>query len=195
MKETISPEERLLYLAGGAEPPASPRDRSENPYRRFYTKDRSARDLARPPAKEKEKKESMDTTCVDFRHALNMELVEKREGYVEVGMDVLPGYMNRIGSVHGGLLYTLADSACGAAVLTYGNKAATLNGNIDYLKPGMNCKRLTAKAQVIKHGSQVSVVDCRIFNEKDELLATARLTFFDLGMPAQYTPEEKYQHK
>ena len=30
---------------------------------------------------------------------------------------------------------------------------------------------------------------------KDELLATARLTFFDLGMPAQYTPEEKYQHK
>ena len=81
MKETISPEERLLYLAGGAQPPkaAPPRDRSENPYRRFYTKDRSARDLARPPAKEKEKKESMDTTCVDFRHALNMELVEKRE--------------------------------------------------------------------------------------------------------------------
>jgi len=61
MKENFSREEQLLYLTGGTEPPeqAPPRDRSENPYRRFYTKDRSARDLARPPAKETEEKEGM----------------------------------------------------------------------------------------------------------------------------------------
>ncbi|MBQ5754444.1 MAG: hypothetical protein IIV90_02135 [Oscillospiraceae bacterium] len=91
MKETFSREERLLYLAGAAEPPAPPRDRSENPYRRFYTKDRSARDLARPPAKEKEKKESMDTTCVDFRHALNMELVESGKAMWKWGWTFCPG--------------------------------------------------------------------------------------------------------
>ena len=175
----------------------TPFDRSQNPYRRFFTRDRSARDLVPGAmgAPQRERKEEMDTSCVDFRHALNIELVEKAEGYVKVSMKVLEGYVNRIGSLHGGLLYTLADSACGAAVLTYGNKATTLNGNIDYLKPGIGCKELTAEARVIKHGSHVSVVDCQIRNEKEELLATARLSFFDLGQKALFTPEEKYQRK
>ena len=175
----------------------TPFDRSQNPYRRFFTRDRNARDLVPGAmgAPQRERKEEMDTSCVDFRHALNIELVEKAEGYVKVSMKVLEGYVNRIGSLHGGLLYTLADSACGAAVLTYGNKATTLNGNIDYLKPGIGCKELTAEAQVIKHGSHVSVVDCQIRNEKEELLATARLSFFDLGQKALFTPEEKYQRK
>ena len=130
----------------------TPFDRSQNPYRRFFTRDRNARDLVPGAmgAPQRERKEEMDTSCVDFRHALNIELVEKAEGYVKVSMKVLEGYVNRIGSLHGGLLYTLADSACGAAVLTYGNKATTLNGNIDYLKPGIGCKELTAEARVIK---------------------------------------------
>ena len=41
----------------------------------------------------------------------------------------------------------------------------------------------------------MSVVDCQIRNEKEELLATARLSFFDLGQKALFTPEEKYQRK
>ncbi len=175
----------------------TPLDRSENPYRRFFTRDRSARDLLPGAGKQprRERKEEMDTSCVDFRHALNIELVSQAEGYVKVSMKVLEGYVNRIGSLHGGLLYTLADSACGAAVLTYGHKATTLNGNIDYLKPGIGCQELFAEARVIKHGSHVSVVDCQIRNEKEELLATARLSFFDLGEKAQFTPEEKYKRK
>ena len=176
-----------------AQAPAA--DRSGNPYRRFYTRDRSARDLVRPP--QEVRKEPMekckDTRYLDFRHALNFELLESREGYVKLEMEVLEAYVNRIGSLHGGLLYTLADSACGAAVLTYGNKATTLNGSIDYLKPGIGCKTIYAEARVIKHGHHVSATECEIRTEKGELLCTAHMSFFDLGVKADYSPIEKYQ--
>ena len=49
------------------------------------------------------------------------------------------------GSVHGGFLYTMADTAAGAfARIKYGRRNVTLNGSMNYLRPTTRSKTLTA---------------------------------------------------
>ena len=49
------------------------------------------------------------------------------------------------GSVHGGFLYTMADTAAGAfARIKYGRRNVTLNGSMNYLRPTTRSRTLTA---------------------------------------------------
>ena len=46
------------------------------------------------------------------------------------------------GSIHGGFLYTMADTAAGAfARIRYGRRNVTLNGSMNYLRPTKMCIR------------------------------------------------------
>ena len=57
------------------------------------------------------------------------------------------------GSVHGGFLYTMADTAAGAfARIKYGRRNVTLNGSMNYLRPTTHSKTLTAVGREIKVG-------------------------------------------
>lgn len=54
----------------------------------------------------------------DFRKKIEMEITEARPGYA-VGESVLkPWHMNILGIVHGGVLYSLADTVGGTAAMT-----------------------------------------------------------------------------
>ena len=60
------------------------------------------------------------------------------------------------GSVHGGFLYTMADTAAGAfARIRYGRRNVTLNGSMNYLRPTTRSKTLTAVGREIKVGGHV----------------------------------------
>jgi len=78
---------------------------------------------------------------------------------------------------HGGLTYSLADTAAGAAVMSV-NVDPTLNVNmrIDYLHRA-RCEVLEAHADVAYNGRHVSVVEVEITDEQDTRIATARGTF------------------
>ena len=85
---------------------------------------------------------------------------------------------NPYGITHGGLIYALADTACGVHVFSKTNKkAVTLNSQIHYLKPGTGSK-LIAKTEDVKIGKTVSVVRCNIYNDKEELISTCDCTYY-----------------
>ena len=53
------------------------------------------------------------------------------------------------GSVHGGFLYTMADTAAGAfARIRYGRRNVTLNGSMNYLRPTTHSRTLTAQINI-----------------------------------------------
>ncbi|MGN0483311.1 MAG: PaaI family thioesterase [Lachnospiraceae bacterium] len=117
------------------------------------------------------------------------------EGFVkETGIRILkvtPGYAEGIfraekrhtnpnGSVHGGMLFTLADTIAGVAGESRGRVVTTINSNINYLKPAFEGDLLTAEAVERKVGATISVYDVSITNQKGTLIATATLTYFFL---------------
>ena len=77
--------------------------------------------------------------------------------------------------MHGGCIFTLADTIGGSAALTHGVKVVTLDSTIHYLKPALHTEKLIAEAREIKYGSTVAVYEVSITNAEGDLLSTVLL--------------------
>lgn len=101
---------------------------------------------------------------------------EVTEEYVLLKMDVQEKHMNELGSVQGGAIFTLGDSAfavvCNLRALKTKNTTDTVsrNGFITFLKPAI-CKTLYAKGKVLSEGKKTSFCEIDIFNENDIKIA------------------------
>lgn len=104
-------------------------------------------------------------------------IVEATENYAKIAVDITEKSLNPYGIVHGGLIYTLADSAMGIALATTGRMGVTLNCNIDYLAPGTG-KKLIADTEIIKDGKTIVVIRVKVVDEKDTLISTVTGTYF-----------------
>ena len=87
--------------------------------------------------------------------------------------------LNPHGIIHGGLLYTMADSAMGTCAFLTGRRVVTVDCSINYLKPCRGPK-VTCVASPVKLGETIAVYRAEIYNERDDLAATATGTFFFL---------------
>jgi uncharacterized protein (TIGR00369 family) len=98
------------------------------------------------------------------------------------------GHANPMGTLHGGILCTIADSAMGMAYasrLEAGESFTTLEMKINFLKPVWQAK-LRAIGRVIKNGRSIGLVECDILDEQDALVAHATSTCMTLrGEQAQ----------
>jgi uncharacterized protein (TIGR00369 family) len=105
--------------------------------------------------------------------------VSMEKGRVSFAMDVDPArHGNVMGTLHGGVLATLADSAMGfafASTLEAEESFATLEMKVSFLRPVWMAK-LTAAAIVIQRGKTTGLVECRVTDERDRLVAHATCT-------------------
>jgi uncharacterized protein (TIGR00369 family) len=89
-------------------------------------------------------------------------------------------HLNRHGTVHGGVLATMIDTAMGAAVAAGTEKApVTVSLTVTYLEPGQP-GRLEATARVRKRGKRLTVVEAEVVQD-GEVVADALATFATVG--------------
>ena len=118
---------------------------------------------------------------MDFRDHIGIEILEKRPGYARGQIVLKPWHLNVLGIVHGGVLFSLADTVAGTAACTGRDYAVpTVNGLISYLKAGHRTSRIVAEAEEIKNGNAFSVCECRICDDQGKLLATTTMTYYHL---------------
>ena len=91
-------------------------------------------------------------------------------------------HVNPIGSVHGGVIFFLADSVGGTAASSRGSRVTTANGTISYLNAAMNPEKLIAEAVELKAGKNLLTYDVYIRTEEGKLVAKATLEYFSLHM-------------
>ena len=117
----------------------------------------------------------------DFREKIGLEILERRPGYAKGQIVLQPWHLNVLGIVHGGVLFTIADTVSGTAAVTGHDYAVpTVNGTINYLKAGRKTSKIIAEAREIKNGNTFSVVECQVFDDRENLLATTSMTFYHL---------------
>lgn len=121
----------------------------------------------------------------EFRTWIGLQITEARTGYARGEIELKPWHMNVLGIVHGGVLFTLADTVSGTAAHTgQAYSVPTVNANINYMRAGKHTKKIAAEAQVIKKGKNFSVCECRIYDDSGQMLAMTTMTFFHLMPPA-----------
>jgi len=121
-----------------------------------------------------------------FLQLLGIEVTEAEEGYAEARLSFDDSLRsNEHGSVmHGGVTYALADTTGGAATISLVQDVApTIDMRIDYLAPATT--DLYASADVIRHGSSVSMVQVDVFDDEDQRVATAQGTYKTSGQGAE----------
>jgi uncharacterized protein (TIGR00369 family) len=126
-----------------------------------------ARLLAKPPA---------------YPELTGLQPVAVERGRAVFIMDVGPHHANPMGTVHGGALATLADSAMGiayASTLADDEAFTTLELKINFLKPVWS-GRLTAEGRVTKGGKSVGLVTCDVTDAGGSLVAFATSTCMTL---------------
>jgi uncharacterized protein (TIGR00369 family) len=109
--------------------------------------------------------------------ALTLERVET--GEVDVAMDVQRHHLNLMGTLHGGMLATLADTATGLALrstLAPGLTFTTTQLGITFLAPGRR-GRVVARGRVLKTGRRFGYAEADVVDADGRLLARATATF------------------
>jgi uncharacterized protein (TIGR00369 family) len=93
-------------------------------------------------------------------------------------MEANENHANPMGTLHGGILCDIADAAMGvacASLLNEGETFTTLELKINFLKPIWKAK-LKAIGTIIKQGYTVSMAECDITDERENLVAKATST-------------------
>lgn len=116
-----------------------------------------------------------------FCKANGIFITELKKGHCVVETDIDETKINPIGTVHGGLLFTMADTCAGAAASTYGHWVTTVTGDINYLRAGKNTKHLRAESREVKVGKTLIVNDVDIYDENRTHLAHGTYTFMVLN--------------
>lgn len=113
-----------------------------------------------------------------FVEHLGIEITDVGDGHARGRLPV-GEHLRSTGSgevVHGGATYALADTVGGLAVISLSRAVSpTVDMRIDYLAPVTS--DITATAEVIRHGSNLAMVQVRVHDEDETTVATAQGTY------------------
>ncbi len=118
----------------------------------------------------------------NFAETIGYRLTAWREHEAEISLEVDARHMNRSGRLHGGVLATVIDAACGFAGCYEaqpgpGRRALTLSLATQYLGPVAAGTRLTATAKRSGGGRTIFFSSCEVRDADGRLVATGRGTF------------------
>jgi acyl-CoA thioesterase len=118
-----------------------------------------------------------------FSQWMGIELLEVKEGYSKIKMTIRKEMVNGFGIVHGGLPFSLADSAFAFACNNRNNLSVALDVTITFTKAVNVGDVLTAEAKEIHNGRSTGVYLITVTNQKNESVALFKGTCFRTGKP------------
>jgi len=113
--------------------------------------------------------------------ALGMRILEVRPGYARLAMKVREDMVNGHQICHGGLIFTLADSAFAFACNTYDLVTVAAAGTIEFLLAGRLGDELTATAEERTRSKRTGIYDVSVHNQRGECVALFRGRSHQIG--------------
>lgn len=117
---------------------------------------------------------------MEFTEHLGMEYLGMVEEAFVLELLLDGRHMSRANRAHGGVLFTLLDTAMGRAViagLPEGQGCATVELKINYFRP-VQTGRLRAEGRLVEKTRRLAYAEGHIVNQDGKLLARANGTFF-----------------
>ena len=124
-----------------------------------------------------------------FAQKFGIRLLDLKEGYSKVEMKLTSGVENIFGMAHGGALFALIDEAFETASNSHGTVAVALNMNITYISPPSPGSGLIAEAQEISRSQRTAVYDIKLFDDRNNLIASCEALVYRKGNPLPFLKE------
>jgi acyl-CoA thioesterase len=106
-----------------------------------------------------------------FSQWLGIDVLEIKEGYSKIKMIIREEMVNGFGIIHGGVTFSLADSAFAFACNNRNLLSVALDTSINFIKPVHVGDELTAEATEVHNGKSTGLYHIEIFNQKNHKVA------------------------
>jgi acyl-CoA thioesterase len=106
--------------------------------------------------------------------ALGIEILEVRPGFIKASMRVRDDMVNGHDICHGGLIFTLADSAFAFCCNSFNAVTVAAGATIDFLAPGRKGDRLFATATQLWRSNRTGLYEIQVTNQDGAPIAMFR---------------------
>jgi acyl-CoA thioesterase len=113
-----------------------------------------------------------------FTHWLGLKIDEISAGYCKLHYTIREDMLNGFDKVHGGILFSAADSAFAFACNSHGRITVALDVSITFTRPVKSGDHLTVEAKEIYLGDKTGLYDIRTTNEDGQLVAMFKGTAY-----------------
>jgi acyl-CoA thioesterase len=118
-----------------------------------------------------------------FSQWLGIQVLEIREGFSKISMVIRPEMVNGFGIIHGGVTFSLADSAFAFACNNRNILSVALDTSINFIKPVQVGDELTASAKEIHNGQSTGLYHITIMNQHQHVVAEFKGLCYRTGKP------------
>jgi acyl-CoA thioesterase len=116
-----------------------------------------------------------------FSQWLGIKIIEVREGYCKVQLVLRDEMLNGFGVIHGGISFSLADSAFAFACNSRNNLSMALDVSITFTKASKPGEVLTAEAKELHNGRSTGLYLISVTNQNNEQISLFKGTCFRTG--------------
>jgi acyl-CoA thioesterase len=116
-----------------------------------------------------------------FSQWLGIEVLANEPGKAELKMTVLKEMTNGFGIAHGGITYSLADSALAFAANGYGIQGVSIETNISHTQPVKAGDVLTTQVEEKNKTRKIGLYEVSVYNQEKVLVALFKGTVYFTG--------------
>ena len=116
-----------------------------------------------------------------FSQWLGITILEVSEGYSKIKMSLREEMINGLNVIHGGIAFSLADSAFAFACNNRNNLSMALDTSITFTKTTRPGDVLIAEAKELHNGKSTGLYLITIYNQNNEQVALFKGTCFRTG--------------
>jgi acyl-CoA thioesterase len=113
-----------------------------------------------------------------FSQWLGIERLQEGAGFCKLRMTIRPEMCNGFGITHGGISFSLADSALAFASNSHGRQSVSIETSISHIRPLKTGDVIIATAEEKSLTNRLGIYDVRIEKEDGELVALFKGTVF-----------------
>lgn len=114
---------------------------------------------------------------------LGIERIQESEGSSTLQMKVRKEMLNGFGIIHGGVTYSLADSALAFASNTHGIQSVSIDNSMNYFEPAKEGDILTATTEEIRLTNRTGLYHITISNQNGNKIALFKGMVYRTGKP------------
>lgn len=113
-----------------------------------------------------------------FSQWLGIEILETAAGSSRLKMIVRPEMCNGFGLAHGGITYSIADTALAFASNSHGRYSLSIETSISHMLPVYEGDELVVSAEEKSITYKIAIYDIKVLNQKEQLVALFRGTVY-----------------
>ena len=113
-----------------------------------------------------------------FSNWLGLRIISIIPGHCQIQMQITPAMLNGFGIAHGGIVFSVCDSACSFAVNAHGRRSMSVESSISQFKAVQPGDVLNCYVKEESLGKKLGVYSAEIINQDEMKIAIFKGTYY-----------------